>query len=165
MTANQPVWLLDVDGVINANSPQWGEKPAEVTAYAHDYGYTLRYAPSLVARIRALIETGTVDVRWCTTWCDDASELERVWDLPALPRAFSGAGRWVSLAKSSAALGVIEDGRHLIWTDDMETPVKGETAYDRLMAGGNSLLIRPRASVGLTPKHMTAIERFAAGAR
>ncbi|TDC34212.1 hypothetical protein E1211_17855 [Micromonospora sp. 15K316] len=36
-----PVWLLDVDGVVNADSPQWGVKTT--TGKAHAAGFTATY--------------------------------------------------------------------------------------------------------------------------
>ncbi len=60
----RPVLLLDVDGVINAFNPGWGD-----TARAKCAGLTVRWSPDMVARIRALHASGLDEVRWSTTWC------------------------------------------------------------------------------------------------
>lgn len=158
-----PVWLLDVDGVINANSPQWGVQSTTGKARAAGTTYQLRWAQPLIDRIRELHTTHQVEVRWCTTWCAYADELERLWDLPALDRAFTEDinGRAASLAKVAAARQVLADGRRLIWTDDTEVPTVGPVA-DELTADGRGLLIRPDEWGGLTPVDLDAIEAFAA---
>ena len=160
MTA--PIWLLDVDGVINTSRPGWGEAPQHGTAYADGVGYTLRWAPALISRIRDLHRDGTVEVRWCTTWCAYADQLEYLFGLPKLGRAFTGDinGHAASMAKVAAARQVLADGRRLIWTDDAEVPLYGEL-HDELTADGRALLIRPRGSVGLQPEHLDQIEAWA----
>jgi hypothetical protein len=61
----RPVWLLDVDGVLNAARPGWGEAPRSGTAYSAGQPFSLRWAPALVARIRELHGRGVVEIRWC----------------------------------------------------------------------------------------------------
>src|SRR5262249_22069995 len=72
----RPVWLLDVDGVINAGSPGWGGAPRTGNAYSSGMEFRIRWAPPLVARIRALHDRGAAEIRWCSTWCCDADQLE-----------------------------------------------------------------------------------------
>ena len=160
MTA--PIWLLDVDGVINTSRPGWGAAPHHGTAIAASTAYTMRWAPALIERIRDLNATELVEVRWCTTWCAYADQLERLWRLPALGRAFTDDinGTAASMAKLAAARQVLAEGRRLIWTDDTEVPLWGEL-HDELVATGRALLIRPRANVGLQPEHLDEIEAFA----
>jgi hypothetical protein len=126
-----PVWLLDVDGVINAARPGWGAKPRSGMASSMAVGWRMRWAPALVRRIRDVHTTGALEVRWC-----DAAKL-------------------------AAAQAVLEgEGRPLVWTDDDAVPLSGPT-YDELPAGGRALLIRPRAHRGLQPADLDAIEAFA----
>jgi hypothetical protein len=161
-----PVWLLDVDGVINASKPGWGGPPRTGRCWSNsdNYEYTMRWAPPLIERIRRLHKTGTVELRWCTTWCADATALERLWMLPPLERAFPDPLREgaASVAKLAAARRVLADGRRLIWTDDTEVPQGGDV-HDELTASGRALLIRPRGSIGLQPEHLDRIEAFARG--
>lgn len=157
-----PVWLLDVDGVVNATRPGWGAAPRRQMAYADGEAWPMRWAPALMDRIRALVVAESVEVRWCTTWCAWADQLERMWRLPPLGRAFTGKinGSAASVAKLAAARAVMKDeGRRLIWTDDAEVPTFGDV-YDELTADGRALLIRPAGNRGLQPEHMDQIEKF-----
>lgn len=164
MTDLPPVWLLDVDGVINVTRPRWGTAPHSGTAYADGYAYRMRWAPALIDRIRRLHGTGLVEVRWCTTWCAFADELERLWRLPRLERAFTDPlnGHEAVEAKQAAARMVLADGRRLVWTDDQVVPTPGTRLYDELTADGRALLIRPSARRGLRSADLEAIEEFAA---
>jgi hypothetical protein len=166
-----PVWLLDVDGVINAPKPPWHEQPRRLTAYADGCDYRIRYAPALVAKIGELHVAGVVEVVWCTTWCsypDQLRRLERLWGWPELRRAFTDVSNHPELmriAKHDAACDAVGESRRLIWTDDVEVPTSGDL-YDDLMFIGRRngvLLIKPDDRHGLTPAHLELIERFACG--
>lgn len=167
MTHSPPVWLLDVDGVINSSRPGWGTAPsrAPVWSAADGRAYPLRWAPPLVDRIRELHLSGAVEVRWCSTWCPDADNLERLWGLPSLVRALTadpmprGAACWA--LKLAAARAVLAERRLLIWTDDEATPVDGPV-HDELVAEGRALLVTPRATHGLQPDDLDRIEAFCA---
>jgi hypothetical protein len=162
-----PVWLLDVDGVLNASRPAWSATPRHRSVWSHtdQASYPLRWAPELIARIRALHVEGRAEVRWCTTWCLDADELEHLWGLPELERALTadpmprGSACWP--LKLAAARAVLDDGRRLIWTDDDALPKPGPER-DELTANGLALLIAPRPHRGLTPADLDRIEAFAA---
>jgi hypothetical protein len=162
VTAPPPIWLLDVDGVINATKPGWGAAPRKATAYAAGTGWTMRWAPALIDRIHQLRTAGLVEIHWCTTWCAYADQLERMWHLPPLTRAFTEDinGEEASQAKLAAARRVIADGRRLIWTDDVEVPKSGPL-HDELTADGRALLIRPGGRRGLQSADLDAIELFA----
>ncbi|WP_432829994.1 hypothetical protein [Dactylosporangium sp. CA-092794] len=159
-----PVWLLDVDGVINVKRPGWHAAPFSGRAHDADLEYRLRWAPRLTARIGALHRAGVAEVRWCTTWCAYADQLERLFRLPRLERAWTEdlTGDETPAVKLAAARAVLSAGRRLVWTDDAEVPQPGP-ARDDLVAGGRALLIRPDARSGLTPAHLAAIETFARG--
>ncbi|WP_433066693.1 hypothetical protein [Dactylosporangium sp. CS-033363] len=153
-----PVWLLDVDGVVNTRRPLWGAELRRGTARSEGVDWPIRWAPALVDRIRWLHGEGIVEVRWCSTWCADADALERLFGLPALGRAF-GAGA-PDGAKLAAARGVLASGRRLVWTDDVEVPRDGPVLGE-LTAGGKGLLIRPHPRRGLRPRDLARIEAFA----
>ncbi|MGC4886611.1 hypothetical protein [Micromonospora sp. DT227] len=162
MTHHSPVWLLDVDGVINASRPGWNATPWKGYAYENATEHKLRWAPQLITRIYELHRSGLVEIRWCSTWCAYADQLERLFRLPPLGRAFHDDVRGVaaSLAKLAAVRQVLASGRRLIWTDDDETPTAGPL-HDELTADGRALLIRPKSGRGLRPAHLDAIEAFA----
>ena len=166
----KPVWLLDVDGVVNTTDPGWGGPPGGslVWSAADHMSYLLCWAPLLVDRIRALHAGGKVEVRWCTTWCPEAERLEQLWQLPELARALTAdpmpRGAECRPLKLEAAWSVLAEGRRLIWTDDEALPPPGPDR-DELTADGRALLIEPRAARGLQPADLDLIESFAAGRR
>lgn len=158
---SRPVWLLDVDGVINAARPGWGAAPRTGTAYSAGCPYRLRWAPALIARIRALHHAGGVDIYWCSTWCGDADQVERLFGLPRLDRAWPDPidGAAAAVAKLAAARAVLDQGRRLIWTDDEAIPTSGPV-HEELTRAGRALLIAPAPNRGLQPEHLDAIEAF-----
>jgi hypothetical protein len=160
---DRPIWLLDVDGVINATRPGWSAPPRTAWVYADGERWRMRWAPAMLDRLRQLHAGGAVEVRWSTTWCAWADQLERIWNLPALARAFTAplTGREAADAKLAVARAVLADGRRLIWTDDTEVPRLGPL-YDELANGGRGLLIAPAPRYGLQRDHLDAIEAFTA---
>jgi len=164
--AGRPVWLLDVDGVLNVTRPGWGGAPLHKLLWSNSdkRSYPIRWSPALLDRIRALHNSGAVELRWCTTWCPDANRLEELWRLPRLRRALDadpmprGSACWP--LKLAAARAVLAQGRRLIWTDDEAVPPEGPVRAE-LTAGGRALLIAPRANRGLRPADLEEIESFA----
>lgn len=154
------VWLLDVDGVINARRPGWGAAPRTGLAYADGMCYRIRWAPELVSRIRAISDHG-VNVRWCTTWVNEISQIENLVKLPQFGRTFMLPDDRTSIphAKLATALDVVRHGHRLIWTDDDAIPSDGP-AHDELVRDGRALLLSPSASRGLQPDHISLIEDF-----
>lgn len=161
VTTKTPVWLLDVDGVINATRPGWGAPPRKGRARFFDDEFPIRWAPALVDRILALHRSGQIEIRWCTTWCPQAEQIEQLIGLPALPRAFTeDPGLRVRRAKHDAVLAVLAENRPLVWTDDDAIPESGRLFDELASAPAGALLIRPRGHCGLQPVHLDAIEAF-----
>jgi len=181
--AGVPVWLLDVDGVLNARRPGWDGAAAQGIARHGDRRFRLTWSPELVDQITALHNGGGVEIRWATTWVDHIDQVQTLLRLPAFPLAFvgtapssrSGGGvrgagpdpdlsdlAWETVArKTRAALAVVEvEGRALVWTDDDAIPVGGP-ARKRLDGSGQpSLLIAPDTVHGLTPDQMHRVADF-----
>ncbi|GAB1641322.1 hypothetical protein [Krasilnikovia sp. MM14-A1259] len=155
------VWLLDLDGVINATRPGWAAAPRTGTAYSAGLPYRLRWAPALVARIRAVHQL--VTIRWCSTWCADADQVERLLGLPRLERAWIDpiSTATAPAAKLAAASTVLDQGHRLIWTDDDAVPTGGPV-HDELTGTGRALLIAPLPNRGLQPEHLDTIDAFIA---
>lgn len=173
-----PVWLLDIDGVLNVLSrgaPSDGWPPDAwvqrvVRADVPDRGpMTL---PVLVARpvlefITRVYESNLAEIRWHSTWRGAAvTTLAPALGLPPIP--ISIAPEWAeSVAmwwKIPAARRVAEAGRRLLWTDDQLAIFRSDalsepelTALDR-WAG--SLLLTPDPQIGLTPDDLLRIEEF-----
>lgn len=159
-----PVWLLDVDGVINAGRAGWGRAPVAKQVYCPSLrqSFRIRWEPALLERIKAMHALGVAEVRWCTTWAPDATELEAALRMPHLEPCWTTHinGLEASAAKLARASAVLAEGRRLIWTDDREVPLEGEYPYDEMTADGRALLIRPNAQKGLRPEHLRDILEF-----
>ena len=146
-----PVWLLDVDGVINVSRPGWRSAPHRGIAYAQGMGWPMRWAPRLVDRIRSAHNSGMIEVRWCSTWCPYADQLELLFQLPVLVRALTGEpipGGPVSDAMKLAAA-----------FDDTAVPESGPDRHALVDRG--ALLLRPSSRRGLQPDDLDRIESFA----
>jgi hypothetical protein len=165
-----PVWLLDVDGVLNAVTthpdqqvwPDW----RRVFAAANGVSWPIWFSPSVTATVTGLHEAGLADVRWLTTWGDDANgELRRRLELPRL--TVSGRGGvfaadgldWWKFAVVRA-LHRAQPDRRLIWTDDDLRYLPEVQAW--MQANTRSLVIAPRPDHGLTPDQLDEIRRFCA---
>lgn len=118
---DKPIWLLDVDGVLNAfdeSRPvlgEWGDWDGFTAS-----GYPIRYSPSMISRIVGLHRSGAVEVRWLTTWGGLANgELRRGLKMPELAVAaempFRERYGWWKLP---VARDLFEQGHAIIWTDD-----------------------------------------------
>jgi hypothetical protein len=162
-----PVWLLDVDGVLNVTRPGWGGAPRQGTACSAGIGYRMRWSAELVSEIRRLHRSGTVEIRWATTWVDDIEQVERLLRLPPFPTAFSGLNAAPSVKapgyKAEAALRIVEaERRPLIWTDDDAIPTSGPLIDHLAASGMPTMLMRPDPRRGLQPEDIHAIEEFIA---
>lgn len=163
MTPLPPVWLLDVDGVLNAPRPGWRSRPRSGRARSGGFEYSIRFAPRLMRRLVALHRTGLVEVRWATTWVDDIDQIRLLMGLPTWPCAFSLNGSdGATEAKYRAALDVVRtERRPLVWTDDDVVPRQGSHAARALYEHGPPVLLqRPDPARGLQPHHLDEIDAF-----
>lgn len=159
-----PIWMLDVDGVINAfGKPGWGEAPRKRIIA----GFVIRWAPKLIVRMKQLQAAGLIEIRWSTTWCGSRWELGMLAMTLGLDCAPAFADRpphktWGDM-KAEAALDALGSGRRLVWTDDDE--VGGARGlfpqFEEAEKDGRALLIAPRSNRGLQPEHLDQIEEFA----
>lgn len=163
--ATATTWLLDIDGVINANKPGWSAAPRRV----HCAGFVVRYAPALIERIRELHRSRTVEIQWASTWCGFPNQIEELtrriglhFDSAFVDRPESKT--WAEM-KAEAAVAVLAAGRRLIWTDDDEAGIAPAfyPAIGAAVRDGRALLIAPRPNRGLQREHLDRIEAFAAG--
>lgn len=157
-------WLLDIDGVINANKPGWSAAPRRVRCA----GLIVRWAPALIERIRDLRQSGSVEVKWASTWCGYPDQLEELGHRIGLPLDLAFTDRsesktWAEM-KAEAAVAVLAAGQRLIWTDDDEAGIALDfyPAIADADREGRALLIAPRSNRGLQRDHMDRIEAFAA---
>lgn len=169
--ADLPVWLLDVDGVLNAmGRPGWSAAPEQRSAYVNGLRFRLRWAPALLAEVRDLIRSDTVEVRWATSWVTHIDQVARAMGLPDLPLAFTlppdllaataDLHAATETAKRAAALDVVASGRRLLWTDD-EAIWPAGAQREHLEAAG-ALLIAPDERRGLQPADVAAVRAWLA---
>jgi hypothetical protein len=117
-------------------------------------------------RIRALHDTGTVEIRWCTTWVGDTGQLSAMFGLPTFPDAYTddvaAEHRWNKL---NAALEVVESGRPLIWVDDFAIPAADDfdAGHRVTMEAAGAMLVEPDHRHGITPDDMNRIEAYVRG--
>lgn len=157
----RPVWLLDVDGVLNARRPGWGAAPKQGYAVADGTAWKFRWADPVVGFVRETMLKGAAEVRWSTTWVPWTNSVEACFRLPVLPLAFSPHAADVWEAKMTAALAVVEaEGRPLVWTDDERVPTFGAMRERLLAAGVPVLLVAPDGRRGLQPEHVAEIAAF-----
>jgi hypothetical protein len=155
-----PVWLLDVDGVVNALDPGVTAWPDFRTFRAR--GFVIRFSPTLLGRIADLHSAGRVEVQWLTTWWDSANAyLAEEFGLPELGVAnteeeFAFRGGWWKLP---VAQRLAAAGRRLVWTDDDLDHVDDATAWVREQHG-RVLALSPNTYVGLTPEDLAAVEAW-----
>lgn len=100
-----PLWLLDVDGVLNAVTskpdPTVWDDWQHGEAHAQGGTWPICFSPTVMRTIRRLSEGGFVDVRWLTTWKAAANgDLIELLGLPA----FSVAGADASAEASPSAV-------------------------------------------------------------
>lgn len=158
-----PLWLLDVDGVINAvcGSVPPGYERRRVN------GYQITWNPVVIDRMRQLHETSAVEIRWLTTWCHDAAtKIAPALGLP-LDCIVEGDADHKSLRdgwwKSHTAkrLSDAEPDRALIWTDDDLDYAERNGEVDWLRdRTGPTFAYAPDVRQGITPKYLARIETF-----
>jgi hypothetical protein len=163
---DRPVWLLDVDGVLNAAKAGWGAVPRSGHATSCGIEFRIRWSDDCVERIRQLHDGGRVEVRWATTWVGETTRIQELLALPHFDDAFTKDDMrrlgGSTAAKRHAALDVVQSGRRLIWTDDDAIPARGALLRTVLEEAGG-LLIAPRSSRGLRPGDLARIEGYCCG--
>lgn len=178
----RPIWLLDVDGVLNAatSTPDATAWPTWRTGKAKAAGskWPITWAPPVVKAVRRIHATGTVDIRWLTTWEDAANDsLAPLLGLPELPVASRVRGgdsgrspRGFTQTREGARSGwwkfdvaqrILDPApyRPLIWTDDDLSWEPDARAWAE-QRPSPTLLVAPATDVGLTAEHLEAIEEF-----
>jgi hypothetical protein len=174
-----PVWLLDVDGVLNACSKKpdrnvW-PKDQWVAGRASDgrREWPILFSRPVADFIRQVHEQGRAEIRWHTTWQQDASAVGKLLDLPDFPVQDSPEwGEHISGGhikrhddtwwKIGAALRVVEEEkRPLVWTDDDCNAFSLPRATrERICAAMPTLIVCPSDTAGLSPKNLRVIDEF-----
>lgn len=196
-SVNAPLWLLDVDGVLNAVTstpdPTVWDDWQRGEAHAQGSSWPICFSPTVMRTIRRLSEGGFVDIRWLTTWKENANgDLLQLLGLPA----FRVAGADVSAeASPSAVAASAADGpptqgaavpsgrqggkgwwkfdivRELVQVapnrpliwTDDDLRVERDAVTWVRDHAQSNLVLAPPSAVGLTPRQLRRIEEFCTG--
>lgn len=116
-----PIWFLDIDGVVNAIADGIPPGYQRTTAITLGRGWRIVYSPEVVDFINLANREGFAEVRWLTTWEQDAHrslapkvglEIFPAYDIPDDD---SPSGWWKA---DVVAASIEEEGRPFVWTDD-----------------------------------------------
>lgn len=175
-----PIWLLDVDGVINAISTSkqrlhaaWPEDSWILTeADSGTSVWPIQTATPVVEYIRKVHESGLAEIRWHTTWQQNALNVGRAVGLPDFPiqeapeydpgfwHRMRGTDSWWKLPAARRLIQLEE--RALIWTDDdiHYEMSKQQRQWLRGENPGRVLLIAPDAYAGLHQRDLDRVDKF-----
>lgn len=164
-TQTSPLWLLDIDGVLNAmvnrdtlEHPHWTDLIKKAVPTSQGVEYDLVLAPTVIDFINTYHAFG-LDIQWATTWQHDANRfVAPAFDLPQMPIGAEARGISDYYYKERAALRAIDEGRPLIWTDD--DAIRLVVRMEIEQSGVPHLMIEPDPRLGLTPDHLDAISAF-----
>lgn len=166
-SADSPIWLLDVDGVLNAvtQAPDHLTWPDYRSGFASARGrrWPITYSPTVTSTVVQLSETRSAEVLWLTTWEDEANgDLVDLLGLPRLPLAGQAAATgkearygWWKL-QVARAVHELTPSRPIVWTDD-------DLAFDveaREWIRDRGLGISPATRLGLDSGHLSEIRDF-----
>lgn len=152
-----PIWFLDVDGVVNAAGKDVPAHLASTEATTEGIDWPIRYSPEVVDLINRVHRSRLAEVRWLTTWSQDA----RTSLAPAvgLDEFFSydmyGGEDWWKA--EVVARSIAEEGRPVAWTDD---DLEAARIDDLNKAAVPALAIAPITELGLETKDLRRISDF-----
>ena len=151
------MWLLDVDGVVNAFE-SLGDERFE-TAMANDFVIT--WDRTLTDRLHNLHLSGRVEIRWLTTWADDANVFISPlfgWSELTVSGAPDYGREWWKLRYAIAV--VEQEHRRLIWTDDDIRHDPAAFAWLRSLPAARVTWLATDPAHGLTHADLDAIEAW-----
>lgn len=171
----KPLWLLDIDGVINA-VPRGNQLPDAWPAGSWNRKdvtnsggtWPILAADAVLDFITEVHETGLAEIRWHTSWQEEALDFGDAFLLPDFqvqecPEAVRNYyPDWWKLPAVKRELNK-DTGRDLLWTDD-EITYKIQARYRKdLEKLPGVKLICPNTETGLTPVDLDDIRKFLEG--
>lgn len=169
VTNPKPLWLLDVDGVLNVGRRKNARPPhswpadswVDFTGYdaPSASSWPMRVARPVVDFLNSVIADDLADVAWLTTWRDSANALGATLGLPTLDVVPTPdydrrhvMSDWWKLPPVRDLLG----GRPLVWTDDDARFYLRDADKVNFNAWPN-LVVSPSTSTGLVKRDLTTI--------
>ncbi|MBD8606028.1 hypothetical protein IFT73_04110 [Aeromicrobium sp. CFBP 8757] len=154
-----PIWFLDIDGVVNAAGLDLPPHLVRTDATTAGTTWPIHCSAEVVAFINLAHRGGLAEVRWLTTWGQDA----RTSFAPAvgLDEFFAydmyDSEQWWKA--EIVAKSIADEKRPFIWTDDdiAEVEVADFVSATTLP----SVLISPVTEIGLTSAELRRAARFA----
>lgn len=178
-----PVWLLDVDGVLNAvvgkgkkpprsagwPADSWLDFVADTTISQVPDEFRIVAAQPVLDVVRRARDEGLAEVRWLTTWEESdlvLNELAPKLGLPDFPIAgrqteFPGTSysHWWKLPIAQRVHGE-DPGRDILWTDDDISFFRPARIWANSQPKGRITWISPNSGLGLMPVHVDKITEW-----
>lgn len=158
-SAAPPIWFLDVDGVVNALRRRTGLLSTKASTAGRVW--PIHWSAEVVRVINTCHATGLAEVRWLTTWEQDAHlsfapavglDPFVAYDIPAE----TGSHGWWK-ADVVADVVTAED-RPFVWTDDDLAAEDVTSVVDRL--GVDHVLLAPDPVLGLSAADLRTVVDF-----
>lgn len=156
---DKALWLMDVDGVLNAVNYE----PLPDQRRERLNGFDITWTPAITDRIATLHSEGLVEVRWLTTWAEDANEhISPALGWPedllvvASPYDASRTAWW----KLSYVMDLAVDEQLIVWTDDDIVGDADARTWLKQEDAGNVFTICPDTRVGLTVEDVDRVEAW-----
>ncbi len=165
-----PIWFLDIDGVINSVGMPCasdGVDPADYrlvnVATTEGIVWPIQYSPAVVDFVNEVSRAGLVDVRWLTTWQQDArlcfAPIVGLDEFPAFddPEEVQSP---MSFWKGQIVMDdYLTNPRSFIWTDD-DIDDEDLEFFAAQTGEPARIVISPISRPGLTPGHLDEIRQF-----
>lgn len=183
---DKPVLLLDIDGVLNAQSYYQRQPPTHVWKFPlwkrakikslNGMAYPFLWAQPVVDWLTGLHESEDVEIRWHSTWQEESLDVGRVLGLPEFK--VHECLEWPEFEANGSALAarlvracmpgwwkypaaedvVSSEGRRLIWIDDDIDAMISVGARRQMNSIYNLALVCPNDRTGITPKQMAKVD-------
>ncbi len=171
----KPIWLLDIDGVLNATSMKLPTHiyPTAAWTRQHVDGFQITAAKPVLDLLCKVHEEGLAEIRWHTTWQDRAPDVGAAFGLPefdvqwtdewpdsgekAAQRIMAGYPNWW---KHPAVYRLVASGRKVLWTDDDIFGSLPAVHRQNLKKIGKVRMVSPTSLYGLQPGELRLISKF-----
>lgn len=175
MNEKKPIWLLDIDGVINATSMKTAAHIYPLASWQrlHVDGFQITAAQPVLDLLHTVHDDGLAEIRWHTTWQDRAWDVGEALGLPEFPvqytdewpdssekaarRMMVGLPRWW---KVRAVYDLLGEGHRVLWTDDDIFPELPAVHRQKLKALGKVRMLSPVSLYGIQPGEIRMIKKF-----